>query len=68
MQLDEKDAEERLAKRPENKLRDQVAVLKTRVGRLQAGAQTTAMVTASVSSLPHPDSRTSTRIPPTLSN
>ncbi|KAH9017168.1 hypothetical protein EDB84DRAFT_1442876 [Lactarius hengduanensis] len=36
IQPDEKDAEERIAKDPENKLRDQVAALETRVAQLQA--------------------------------
>ncbi|KAH9025020.1 hypothetical protein EDB85DRAFT_1985110, partial [Lactarius pseudohatsudake] len=65
MQLDEKDAEERPAKDPENKLRDQFAALEARVAQLRArGAaprpKKTAMATASVSPPPHPDSRTST--------
>ncbi|KAH9021895.1 hypothetical protein EDB85DRAFT_1998333, partial [Lactarius pseudohatsudake] len=47
MQPDEKDAEERIAKDPENKLRDQVAALETRK---------MAMATASVSPPPRPDS------------
>ncbi|KAH9053318.1 hypothetical protein EDB87DRAFT_1652018 [Lactarius vividus] len=61
MQLDEKDAEERLAKDRESKLRDQVAVLEARVAQLQARSKKTP--TASVSSPPRPDSRTSTVYP-----
>ncbi|KAH9025028.1 hypothetical protein EDB85DRAFT_244773 [Lactarius pseudohatsudake] len=58
MQLDDKDAEERLAEDPENKLRDQVAALEARCAA--ARPKKTAMATASVSPPPRPDSRTST--------
>ncbi|KAH9171750.1 hypothetical protein EDB89DRAFT_2114402 [Lactarius sanguifluus] len=64
MQLAEKDAEERLAKDRESTLRDQVAVLEARVAQLQARSRkTTTTTTASVSSPPRPDSRTSTVYP-----
>ncbi|KAI9436935.1 hypothetical protein H4582DRAFT_366964 [Lactarius indigo] len=64
MQLDEKDASERLAKDRESKMRDQVAALEARVAQLQARSKRTPVgTTASVSSPPRPDSRTSTVYP-----
>ncbi|KAH9163250.1 hypothetical protein EDB89DRAFT_2021403, partial [Lactarius sanguifluus] len=61
MQFDEKDAEERLAKDREKKLRDQVAALEARGAA--ARPKKTAMATANVSPPPYPDSRTSTVYP-----
>jgi len=73
MQLEEKDAEERLAKDRENKLRDQVAALEARVAQLQLQVKDKSVVTratstnrtvvAAVSSPPRPDSRASTIYP-----
>jgi len=72
MQLEEKDAEERLAKDRENKLRDQAAVLEARVAQLQLqvndrsntrATSTNRTAAAAVSSPPRPDSRTSTIYP-----
>lgn len=73
MQLDEKDAEERLAKDRENKLRDQVAALEARVAQLQLRVNDRSVVSratsanrraaAAVSSPPRPDSRASTIYP-----
>lgn len=65
MQLDEKDAEERLAKDRESRLRDQVAALEARVAQLQAGGAARPKMAAKVaaSSPPRPDSRASTVYP-----
>ncbi|KAF8257860.1 hypothetical protein EI94DRAFT_1692001 [Lactarius quietus] len=60
MQLDEKDAEERLAKDRENKLRDQVAALEARVAQLLAAPRRPVPASASTSPA-RPDSRTSIR-------
>ncbi|KAH9053719.1 hypothetical protein EDB87DRAFT_1690034 [Lactarius vividus] len=68
IQLDEEDAEERLAKDCESKLRDHVAVLQARVVQFKTrGAATRPkkmpMATASVSSPQRPDLRASTAYP-----
>ncbi|TFY80785.1 hypothetical protein EWM64_g3221, partial [Hericium alpestre] len=60
MQLDEKEAEERLTKGRENKLRDQVAALEAKVARLQAENDQAKKAAAAHSSPPRPDSRAST--------
>ncbi|KAH9992519.1 hypothetical protein BJV74DRAFT_962454 [Russula compacta] len=75
VQLEEKDAEERLAKDRENKLRDQVAALEARVAQLQLLQASTSGITfrttkaaaaaaaSAVSSPPRPDSRPSSSYP-----
>ncbi|KAH9025043.1 hypothetical protein EDB85DRAFT_1985318, partial [Lactarius pseudohatsudake] len=65
-QLDEKDAEERLAKGPQEQTarpRSLCSRLALDSSRLAVRFKKTAMATASVSSLPHPDSHTSTAYP-----
>jgi len=72
LQLEEKDAEERLSKDRENKLRDQLAILESRIARLQAEVQNSNVASAQsigkhrkpdttkIQSPPRPDSRAST--------
>ncbi|KAI0055919.1 hypothetical protein BV25DRAFT_1832763 [Artomyces pyxidatus] len=60
MQLDEKDAQERLAKDRESKLRDQIAKLEAKVSHLQTEASKKA---PTAHSPPRPDSRASTVYP-----
>ncbi|KAI0043626.1 hypothetical protein FA95DRAFT_1563095 [Auriscalpium vulgare] len=62
MQLEEKDAEERLTKDRENKLRDQIAALEAKVARLQAD-HAAPKKAAHAHSPPRPDSRASTIYP-----
>ncbi|KAA1475416.1 hypothetical protein DENSPDRAFT_783512 [Dentipellis sp. KUC8613] len=62
LQLEEKEADERLTKDRESKLRDQVAGLEARVARLQAESDQAKKAAAS-SSPPRPDSRASTVYP-----
>ncbi|KAI0297544.1 hypothetical protein B0F90DRAFT_1912759 [Multifurca ochricompacta] len=64
LQFEEKDAEERLARDRESKLRDEVAALEAHVAQLQADASLAKKAAAAAaSSPPRPDSRASTVYP-----